>query len=658
MQCVPSKLDRWMLNYTMQSGASLASSGDNIPVSDSLPLNVVNNYFSFGSDAFATLNFHLARERDPAKFKSRFGNKGYYAMQGAKDIFLHRYRDLCETIQLQCDGEDVTERIRSRGLEAIAFLNIPSYCAGTRPWGTKSAVDGFEPQRMDDGLLEVVGFQSALSLAKGVMRIGHAYRIAQCKAAVITFGAATAVQVDGEPCMLAPGKVDISFKNQATLLCRPKGRFGRDLQAGVLEPAFPVSVSVEDGEDSDDTGPTSPPRALPERHNTLQQAMKRAPKAVADTPKLDESVVEDETEVAATIQASRLSRQGSLIETPADSGRLTVVPGHADKRDNDAKPPVVPPPASTPTRPSATRISVQPATDQQPDTNVRTLEATKTKTATSHSSTPARNVGALEPDDVPVALFLVPLDSCSIKSRNPIYMGRLSLNRQQTLMQQRLKLSEYLKVIFSRKRGWRFLEYVSGDQAEDQGTYISVNKAREQSLSLDALTSSEGELRRLEICNKSEPAQLLAMLFEAIMEGDLLMVRELSSDTDLVSGQDLLGTNAIHVCARENRMETLLFLHEECEASLDVTDLAGRTPLMYAAEEGHVDMCKVLLDYHCNAAARDRAGYRADELATLAGHDDVAELLRLRKCSVMWKACIESRSIVAVGANRHDDSFV
>ena len=41
----------------------------------------------------------------------------------------------------QCDGDEYTSQIRSLRLEAICFLNITSYGAGTNPWGTPSSRD-------------------------------------------------------------------------------------------------------------------------------------------------------------------------------------------------------------------------------------------------------------------------------------------------------------------------------------------------------------------------------------------------------------------------------------------------------------------------------------------------------------------------------------
>jgi len=60
---------------------------------------------------------------------------------------------------MQGDGDNLTDKIKSLRLEAICFLNIPSYGAGTNPWGNPSSRDRvFKPQAMDDGKIEIVGF--------------------------------------------------------------------------------------------------------------------------------------------------------------------------------------------------------------------------------------------------------------------------------------------------------------------------------------------------------------------------------------------------------------------------------------------------------------------------------------------------------------------
>ena len=65
------------------------------------------------------------------------------------------------------NGLDITPRIRQLRLHCILFLNISKYSAGTVPWGESRVPhlnDPFEPQRMDDGFIEVVGC-TATSLA-------------------------------------------------------------------------------------------------------------------------------------------------------------------------------------------------------------------------------------------------------------------------------------------------------------------------------------------------------------------------------------------------------------------------------------------------------------------------------------------------------------
>ena len=57
----------------------------------------------------------------------------------------------------QCNGKDYTETLKRRGIEAVAFLNIASYAAGSNPWGTRAKLpaEGFEALSCSDGLLEV-----------------------------------------------------------------------------------------------------------------------------------------------------------------------------------------------------------------------------------------------------------------------------------------------------------------------------------------------------------------------------------------------------------------------------------------------------------------------------------------------------------------------
>lgn len=52
------------------------------------------NYFSIGLDAKTCLNFHKLREKYPALFVSRIGNKFIYSQIGAADMFVGNNRDL------------------------------------------------------------------------------------------------------------------------------------------------------------------------------------------------------------------------------------------------------------------------------------------------------------------------------------------------------------------------------------------------------------------------------------------------------------------------------------------------------------------------------------------------------------------------------------
>ncbi|XP_048010872.1 diacylglycerol kinase iota isoform X7 [Megalobrama amblycephala] len=209
------QLDRW--NLQVERSAAQPEEG-----TQKLPLNVFNNYFSLGFDAHVTLEFHESREANPEKFNSRFRNKMFYAGAAFSDFLQRSSRDLSKHVRVVCDGTDLTPKIQELKFQCIVFLNIPRYCAGTMPWGNTGDHRDFEPQRHDDGCIEVIGFTMASLAALQVG--GHGERLHQCREVVLTTFKTLPVQVDGEPCRLAPSTLRISLRNQANMVQKSKRR--------------------------------------------------------------------------------------------------------------------------------------------------------------------------------------------------------------------------------------------------------------------------------------------------------------------------------------------------------------------------------------------------------------------------------------------------
>ncbi|XP_074483062.1 diacylglycerol kinase zeta isoform X11 [Sebastes fasciatus] len=213
------QLDRWNLQVEPNP---IAGAEPDEQQADKLPLDVFNNYFSLGFDAHVTLEFHESREANPEKFNSRFRNKMFYAGTAFSDFLMGSSKDLSKHIKVVCDGTDITSKVQDMKLQCLVFLNIPRYCAGTTPWGNPSDHHDFEPQRHDDGYIEVIGFTmtSLATLQVG----GHGERLNQCREVTLTTTKPLPVQVDGEPCRLAPSVIQISLRNQANLVQKTKRR--------------------------------------------------------------------------------------------------------------------------------------------------------------------------------------------------------------------------------------------------------------------------------------------------------------------------------------------------------------------------------------------------------------------------------------------------
>ncbi|XP_045763383.1 eye-specific diacylglycerol kinase isoform X10 [Maniola jurtina] len=207
-------LDRWQLKVEPNEAASGEDTSNAKP---DLPLNVVNNYFSFGVDAHIALEFHEAREAHPEKFNSRIRNKLFYGTAGGKDLMQRKWKGLADFVTMECDGKDYTPVLREHKVHAIVFLNIPSYGGGTHPWNKSGGTS--EPST-EDGLIEVVGlttYQLPLLQAGG-----HGTCITQCKTAKIVTTKVIPMQVDGEACRLAPSIITLCILNQAIMLAKKK----------------------------------------------------------------------------------------------------------------------------------------------------------------------------------------------------------------------------------------------------------------------------------------------------------------------------------------------------------------------------------------------------------------------------------------------------
>ncbi|KAL3882241.1 hypothetical protein ACJMK2_028604 [Sinanodonta woodiana] len=213
------QLDRW--NLTVQPLKTMDNEPFEEEVKDKLPLDVFNNYFSLGADAQIALEFHESREANPEKFNSRFRNKMFYAGAGGREQLKRSWKTFSEQIRLECDGRDLTPQIKDMKLHCLLFLNIPRYAGGTVPWGNPNAA-GFEPQKHDDGYLEVIGFTYA---SMATLQIGgHGERLVQCREVKLTTLVPMPMQVDGEPCRLRPSVIIIRLRNQANMVMKPKRR--------------------------------------------------------------------------------------------------------------------------------------------------------------------------------------------------------------------------------------------------------------------------------------------------------------------------------------------------------------------------------------------------------------------------------------------------
>lgn len=51
----------------------------------------------------------------------------FYGQAGGKDLLKRKWKGLAEFVTLECDGKDLTPKLKEHKVHAIVFLNIPRW---------------------------------------------------------------------------------------------------------------------------------------------------------------------------------------------------------------------------------------------------------------------------------------------------------------------------------------------------------------------------------------------------------------------------------------------------------------------------------------------------------------------------------------------------
>lgn len=189
------------------------------------------NYLSLGADAFVELRFNQLRWQAPEKYKSRLGNFRAHLKVGMKYTCAPSKKKIFVTDHIESLRIDDTDVDLPQNLQAILFLNIPSYAAGSQPWGFMNKEKSSDVEAdvivdnmyVDDHQFEVIGFRSLTHVGRVKAFGTRGLRIAQGRRmSLVLKSESTPFQVDGEPWEQRGGEVTMEPGNTVGVLEGPQ----------------------------------------------------------------------------------------------------------------------------------------------------------------------------------------------------------------------------------------------------------------------------------------------------------------------------------------------------------------------------------------------------------------------------------------------------